>query len=182
MRGSGARMRGMRAAARLSRREFVALGTGAGVAVARAAHATPKFPTGVFVASPDETVELRAYADHHGFGRLRLAEGLLADIPALPRVPVVLCNLPSWWLQTVWLTSQRIFYDDDAERRSLVYTARRYSVTAIGVSVRELDDIAGMTKLMAAVGADAANPAYLVVALANGHVVRDYLVELRPGA
>lgn len=164
---------------RLSRREFVALGSGAGVAVTRAANAAPKLPVGVFVSSPDETIELRAYADHHGFGRLRLSQGLLADIPTVSRVPVVLCNLPNWWLQTMWLASQRIFYDDSAERRQLVYTARRYSVTAIGASVRELETAEGIAKLMAAVGADDANPAYVVVALSNGHVVRDYLVELR---
>lgn len=172
----------MRDGTRLSRREFVTLGTGVGVALARAANAAPKWPVGVFVSRPDETVELRAYADHHGFGRLRLAHGLLADIPAVPRVPVVLCNLPNWWLQTMWMASQRIFYDDGAERRQLVYTARRYSVSAVGASVRELDAPDGIAKLMAAVGADDANPAYVVVALTNGHVVRDYLVELRPEA
>ncbi len=175
-------MRGMRNGTRLSRREFVALGTGAGVALARVANAAPKFPVGVFVSSPDETIELRAYADHHGFGRLRLAQGLLADIPAVRRIPVVLCNMPNWWLQTMWMASQRIFYDDSAERRQLVYTARRYSVSAVGASAHELDDSGGIAKLMAAVGADDANPAYVVVALTNGHVVRDYLVELRPEA
>jgi hypothetical protein len=173
-------MRGMWAGARLSRRELLSLGTGAMALAASSANAAPKFPVGVFVSSPDETIELRAYADHHGFGRLTLAQGLLADIPAVPRIPVVLCNLPTWWLQTMWLASQRIFYDDTAERRQLNYTARRYSVTAIGASVRELNDAAGIAKLMNAVGASEVNPAYVVVALTNGHVVRDYLVELRP--
>lgn len=176
-------MRGMRAATRLSRREFAALAAGGAAAFgSRVARAAPKLPFGVFVSSPEDTVELRAYADHHGFGRLTLAQGLLADIPAVPRIPVVLCNMPGWWLQTMWLASQRIFYDDVAERRQLTYTMRRYSVSAIGASVRELNEPAGIAKLLAAVGASDANPAYVVVTLTNGHVVRDYLVELRPDA
>lgn len=174
-------MLGMRAAARLSRREFAVFAAGGAAALgSRVVLAAPKLPVGVFVSRPEDTVELRAYADHHGFGRLRLSEGLLADIPAVPRIPIVLCNLPNWWLATMWLASQRIFYDDGAERRQLTYATRRYSITAVGASVRELDDPDGIAKLMMAVGASDANPAYVVVALTNGHVVRDYLVELRP--
>lgn len=170
----------MRDGTRLSRREFVALGTGASVmALAREAGAAPKFPLGVFASSPDETAELRAYADRKGFGRLTLVEGLLADIPVMRRVPVVVCNMPHWWLQTLWFTSQRIFYDENAERRQLSYTTRRYSMTTLAASARELDSDDGIARLLAAVGATAANPGYAVATVGNGAVMRDYLVELR---
>lgn len=174
-------MRAMSAHLRLSRREFAAMAlAGAGAPPAAAAAAAPKFPVGVFIANPDETVELEAYADHHGFGRLRMSYGLLGDIPVVEQAPVVVCNLASWWLQTVWFTSQRIFYEDAAERRQLSYTVRRYSMTTVAAIVRGLDDDKGVARLMAAVGANRTTPGYLVATISNGAVVRDYLGEVRP--
>ncbi|MFN7978227.1 MAG: hypothetical protein U0P30_08835 [Vicinamibacterales bacterium] len=165
---------------RLSRREFAALAAGAIAALPVPSEAAPKFPLGVFATSPDDTVELRAWAGRKGWGGLALGEGLLADIPVMRRVPVVVCNLPHWWLQTLWFTSQRIFYDENAERRQLSYTTRRYSMTTLAANPRGPDTDDGVAKLLAAVGATDANPGYLVTTISNGAAVRDYLVELRP--
>lgn len=165
----------------MSRREFAEMAAG-GMTVtlaADSASAAPKFPNGVFATSPDDTVELRAYADRKGFGRLTLVEGLLADIPVMRRVPVVVCSMPHWWLQTLWFTSQRIFYDENAERRQLTYTTRRYSMTTLAASARDLESDLGIARLLDAVGASAVNPGYAVATVGNGAVMRDYLVELR---
>lgn len=169
----------MQRPSRLSRREFAAVALGS-AAVAVPVGAAPKLPVGVFVASPEETVELQAYAGHHGFGRLTMAEGLLADIPVVDRVPMLVCNLPHWWLQTLWFASQRIFYDDNAERRQLNYTVRRYSMTTLAATARALGDPDGVTRLLRAVGATEANPGYVIASVSNGAVERDYLAEVRP--
>lgn len=169
----------MRSGMRLSRRDFVALGAGLPVLAGRTVGATPTLPIGVFATSPDDTVELRAYAERHGYGQLTLVEGLLADIPVMRRVPIIVCNKPHSRLQTLWFTSQRIFYDETAERRALVYTTRRYSMTALAASASDLESDARIARLLSAVGASATNPGYAVATIGNGAVVREYLVELR---
>ena len=78
----------------------------AGLAV-RAASAQAPCPVGMFLTTVDGPVELGAFADRLTNGRMKLSRGTLDDVPAVSQVSSVICNVPTWQLVTVWVSSTR---------------------------------------------------------------------------
>jgi hypothetical protein len=166
----------------MTRREFV--GTGATLAALLAnrqrllASAQADLIRGVFVGTPNGPVELLAYADRTTIGLLRMSYGSFEDIPAFHSVSRVLCNLPNWRPEQVWLSTRMIFRDEFAERRILPFAVRPLNISALELRIRDMEDPGRVKKLLGYVRATASNPPYLFVTLSTGGVTRDYIAEL----
>lgn len=166
----------------MTRREFV--GTAATFA-ARLTHphrllaaAQADLIKGVFVATPNGPVELAAYAGRTSVGLLRMSHGTVEDIPAFHSVSRVLCNLPNWRPQLIWLSTRMVFKDEYAERRVLPFAVRPLNVSAMELQISDMEDPERVKKLLGYVRATASNPAYLIITLSIGGVTRDYIAEI----
>jgi hypothetical protein len=107
-----------------------------------------------------------------------MSYGSFEDIPAFDSVPRVLCNLPNWRPELVWLSTRRIFKDEYAERRNLPFAVRAINISAIELRIGDLEDPARIRKLVSAVGGTADNPPYIFITLTANGVTRDYIAEL----
>ena len=166
----------------MTRREFV--GTGATLAAlltnrqSLVAAAQADLIKGVFAATPNGPVELIAYADRTSIGLLQMSYGSFEDVPAFHSVSRVLCNLPNWRPELVWLSTRMVFKDEYAERRILPFAIRPLNISAIELRIGDMEDPARVKKLLGYVRATANNPPYLFVTLSIGGVTRDYMAEL----
>lgn len=133
---------------------------------------------GVFVDTPDGPQELGVYTTRTPGGRLRLAVGTLDEVPRVPGLVRVLCNLPFWRVQSAFISTGRILDDNRAERRRLPLRARQLTITAISIEVVATEDPAQLQPLLAAVGATAENPAYVFVTMESRGSIRDYIVAI----
>jgi hypothetical protein len=165
----------------MTRREFV--GTGATLAALLTSRQTlhaaqADLIKGVFAATPNGPVELIAYADRTSIGLLQMSYGSFEDVPAFRAVSRVLCNLPNWRPELVWLSTRMVFKDEYAERRILPFAVRPLNVSALELRISDMEDPARVKKLLGYVRATANNPPYLFVTLSIGGVTRDYMAEL----
>ena len=166
----------------MTRREFV--GAGATLAACLAhpqrllAAAQADLIKGVFAGTPSGPVELIAYADRTSTGLLRMSYGSFEDVPAFNSVSRVLCNLPNWRPELVWLSTRRVFKDEYAERRILPFAVRPLNISALELRVSDMEDPGRVKKLLGYVRASADNPAYLFITLSFSGVTRDYMAEL----
>ena len=166
----------------MTRREFV--GTGATLAALLTsrpslhAAAQTDLIKGVFAATPNGPVELIAYADRTSIGLLQMSYGSFEDVPAFRSVSRVLCNLPNWRPELVWLSTRMVFKDEYAERRILPFAVRPLNISALELRISDMEDPARVKKLLGYVRASADNPAYLFITLSFSGVTRDYIIEL----
>jgi hypothetical protein len=166
--------------ASLGRRRFGAVLLGAlGAAVPAPAGAAQPYPEGLLVYDGEEFLELATYASLHPSGVLTMRFGTVDEIPAVDRVPMLICNLGLWSVTTVWFTSRRIFDHGGAERRAVPFAVNRMNLRTTRLRIRSLDDPTATQALMTAVKAGPDNPAYAVFAVTNRAVVRHYLVQMR---
>lgn len=163
----------------LTRRAFGCTALGGFVAALPAAAAAQPYPDGLLIYDGEEFLELAAYASQQRSGVLAMSYGTVEEIPAVDRVPMLICNLGMWQVGTVWFTTRRIFDDDRAERRRLSFALNRMNMRTTRLRIRALEDAKATLDLMKSVKASPDNPAYAVFAVSNGTVVRHYLVEMR---
>ena len=166
----------------MTRREFAgtvaALAAGLPAAHSLRAAAQVDLIKGVFAATANGPVELLAYADRTSIGLLRMSYGSFEDVPAFNSVSRVLCNLPNWRPELVWLSTRRVFKDEYAERRILPFAVRPLNISALELRISDMEDPARVKKLLGYVRASADNPAYLFITLSFSGVTRDYMAEL----
>lgn len=136
-------------------------------------------PTGVFVETEDGPQEAGVYADRSPGGRMRLAVGTLDEVQHVSGVIRILCNLPLLRVQSVWLSTARVFQDGRADRRQLTVRMRRLSFNTTVIQVAASEDPAAFRALLAGVGASADNPALVFVSLRSGGTLRDYVIGVR---
>src|SRR6187200_2932427 len=100
----------------MTRREFVGAATTLAAGLTHrqslAATAQPDLIKGVFAATPNGPVELIAYADRTSIGLLQMSYGAFEDVQAFRSVSRVLCNLPNWRPELVWLSTGMVFKDE----------------------------------------------------------------------
>ena len=167
----------------MTRREFVGGAISTGFSLAGASQAAARtqsgYTKGIFVGTARGPVELIAYADRISIGQLRMSYGSFEDVPAFDSVSRVLCNLPNWRPELVWLSTKRIFKDEYAERRSLPFAVRQINISALELRIGDMEDPARIRTLVSAVRGTADNPPYLLITLVANGVTRDYLAELK---
>lgn len=164
----------------LSRRQFgaTALGT-VGALSGRTAGAQP-YPDGLLIADGDDLVELAAYAALRSSGVLTMAYGTLDEVPAVERVPMVICNLGLWYVSMVWCTTRRIFDDGRTERRRLTFALNRVNMRTTRLRIATLEEPRRLQSLLRGLDASTDNPAYAVFGVTNGAIARYYLARIRP--
>ncbi|MGD9902548.1 MAG: hypothetical protein AB7U83_03675 [Vicinamibacterales bacterium] len=137
-------------------------------------------PTGVFVETDDGPQEVGVYTDRAPGRRMRLAVGTLDEVQQVSGVIRLVCNLPLWRVQSVWLSTARVFASDRAVRRTLPVRMRRLTMSTTALQVAASEQPATFRRLLDAVGATADNPAYVFVTLRSGGLIRDYVIGVRP--
>lgn len=165
---------------RLTTRALVVIALMSAPALRPAALPAQDLPTGVFVETEDGPQEAGVYADRSPGGRMRLAVGTLDDVQHVSGVIRILCNLPLLRVQSVWLSTARVFQDGRADRRQLTVRMRRLSLSTTVIQVASSEDPVKFRELLDGVGASDENPALVFVSLRSGGLLRDYVIGVRP--
>lgn len=150
--------------------------------------AQQRYIDGVFVASPGGPVELIAYAEPDGTGRLHLTSGALDDVPAIGAGCRVLISLPGWKPAGALIASEDIFRNPLAERRDLRWSIRSLNIYAGEVEIKDLANADFVTRMLGRVKASDERPGYVFVIVSNsltraspGTIARFYPLRLSPG-
>lgn len=152
-------------------------------------HAQRRYIDGVFVALPSGPVELIAYAEPDGTGRLRLTYGAMDDVPPLGAGCRVLISLPGWRTSGAIIASEAIFENPFAERRDLRWSIRPLNIYAGDVEFKDLRKADFVARMLKSVKASDDAPGYVFVIVSNsvsrasfGNIVRFYPIRLEAGA
>ena len=145
-----------------------------------AVHSQRSYIKGLFVATRSgPPVELIAWAEEGPRRRLGMV-GSIDDVPVVPNVTRLLCNLPFWKPAGVMIASHQIFTDERAERRYLRFATRPLNIYAIEIRIVELEQRAALERLYHNVRASEDNPAYVFVILQSDGFVRYYPFRIQP--
>ena len=147
-----------------------------GIAVAALAPlgAQRSYIKGLFVGTREGPVELIAWAEAAARGRLSMASGSIEDVPVVPNVMRVLCNLPLWRPVDVMVASHAIFSDERAERRHLRFATRPLNIYALEMRVADLERRATIERLFRSVRANDDRPGYVFLVLESSGLLRYY--------
>ena len=147
---------------------------------ASAAEAQRSYIKGLFVGTRSGTpVELIAWAEEGPRRRLGMV-GSIEDVPLVPDITRLLCNLPFWKPVGVMIASHQIFRDERAERRYLRFATRPLNIYAVEIRIVELEQRASVERLYDNVKAGDDNPAYVFVILQSDGFVRYYPFRIQP--
>jgi hypothetical protein len=143
---------------------------------------TVRYIDGVFVAprGGGSPIELIAYAEMLSTGILRMQQGTLDDAPFINELVSVLASMPTWRPHSVTISSEQLFRDERAERRSLAISGGRLNVYAIGLRVADLERREKIESLLKSVKASATNPGYAFVSMQSDGYIRYYPIRLTP--
>lgn len=141
---------------------------------------TASYVPGVFAGTPEGPIELRAWAEATTSGQLRMASGTLEDVPTLPEVQRILCNLPNWRPTFVLIASEAIFRDERAERRALPFAVRRINTSAIEVRIVDVERKDRLAARLRNVRASDQAPGYVFINMSSNGLERFYPFRVRP--
>lgn len=148
-----------------------------------------RYIDGVFVASPSGPVELIAYAEPDGTGRLHLTNGAMDDVPPIRAGSRVLVSLPGWKPAGAIVASEGIFENPFAERRDLRWSVRSLNIYAVDLELQDLRKADFVTRMLKSVKASDDVPGYAFVIVSNslargspGNIARFYPLRLDEGA
>jgi hypothetical protein len=142
---------------------------------------TVRYQDGVFVAPRGGApIQLVAYAEARSTGRLNMQRGTLDDAPLVHELVSVLTSMPNWRPQSVTISTEEIFRDERAERRSLVFAVTKLNVYALGLRIADLEQREKIESLLKAVRASYDNPGYAFIGMVSDGYVRYYPMRLTP--
>jgi hypothetical protein len=144
------------------------------------ATAQRKYIDGVFVATRQGPVELIAYAEMTARGQLRLQAGSLEDVPVVDELAGILCSVPLWRPTGILIASGRVFDEDQAERRTLIFSGRKLNVYASELRVVDLEKRSKIDELLESLKTSAASPGYGFVVMTSDNMRRFYPFRLTP--
>jgi hypothetical protein len=140
-----------------------------------------RYIDGLFIAPRGGSpIELIAYAEAMSTGMLRMQHGSLEDAPLVHELVSVLASIPNWRPQSVTLSTEQIFRDERAERRSLVFAVNKLNVYALGLRISDLEQRDKIESLLKAIRASATNPGYAFIGMQADGYVRFYPMRLSP--
>jgi hypothetical protein len=123
----------------ISRRQAIGTCAAAVAGGFTGARAVAQVRQGIFVQTSQGVATLTAYAIPHD-RRLRMLNGSLDRLPAVPDVQVINCQLPNFKPVGVTVTTRALFESDYAERRTLTMYPKRKNVFATEVTIADIND------------------------------------------
>jgi hypothetical protein len=108
-----------------------------------------------------------------------MAKGSLENVPTLSDAQRLLCNLPNWEPQAIFVATQHIFRDDRAERREVRFALRRLNISALELRVEDIERKDRLAELVRSVGGSEESPAYVFVVMTTNGLNRFYPFRVR---